>query len=129
MPSSSARRRPLPPGRVFFSDLPKILGVSRATVYRDYRPTDPNERAARARLLDLRVRDGDGALHCSADAVGQERERLQQAVYEGPIAVDPVPRSERFLSGVPRRPSCGACQAKAATAAARFCASCGRPYE
>jgi hypothetical protein len=75
-PIKKRGRRPLPLGRTFFSDLPAILGISRATAWRRYRPTsDPLAYAEWATRLDIRVRSDD-TLHCCSAAVEALRDLL-----------------------------------------------------
>lgn len=124
-----SRRRPLPPGRTFFADLPTVFGMSRATLYRRYRPTDSNTRGEWARKLDIRVRPGDLALHCATVAVHAERTRLEREVFEGQLASARTDEAERLRNRSRRRPTCFGCGERAATARDAFCAACGRPFD
>ncbi len=106
-----SHRRPLPLGRVFFSDLPAILGMSPASVRRRYRPAhDTVEHDKWVARLDIRERD-DGILHCDEAKVNLLREELIAGDRDGILALhrssreDHVSRSARFLG---RRDGAGA---------------------
>jgi hypothetical protein len=100
--------------------------MSRATVYRRYRPIDAAGRTAATKLLDVRVRPGDRALHCCTASVNAERDRLLQEVFEGYHATDSLITAGDV--GTVRRPTCQACGERAATVRASYCYACGKPY-
>lgn len=89
------RRATLPPDRVYFSDLPELLGESTSSIRRQYRPS--GEEVARehlARILDLRERR-DGVLHCDRAKV----EALRAAKWnplDDPLATGASKRADKL---------------------------------
>lgn len=94
---SSSRRRRLPTDRIYFAALPGLLGLSKATVYRRYRPPDKDKRREWATSLDIRERPTDRALHCDAAAVEQLKLRLDAEARGGDLAIDPSPIADPLL--------------------------------
>lgn len=102
VPPVKPHRRPLPPGRVFFSDLPAILCLSSATVRRRYRPADNAAEHDRwVAQLDIRQRD-DGILHCDEAKVNVLRDELVASDRDGILALyrsgpeERTSRADRF---------------------------------
>jgi len=92
-PPSLAHSRVLPPDRVTIPDLIQMLGISRSTFQRKFRPTnDPELRVYWIRRLDIKSREiaSRGAtvdlLHCSREAADTLRLELHAIARRDSLA-------------------------------------------
>jgi hypothetical protein len=101
MPAQSNNRRlpPLPTDRVYFADLPELLGTSATKIRRMYRPSkNQTVRDQWTRTLDIRER-ADGVLHCAKAAV----EVLQREKWN-PLADKLAMGPSRLAATLPEPP-------------------------